>query len=80
VKLDRYVVGPLSDPCVVWFDTRYWTSAIGSLSWILLKEDLVNGVLSSGKTGCCLSLIRVGDCFGGIEWSHYRGAIAGANG
>jgi len=79
-KLDCYVVGPLLDPCVVWFDTRYWTSAICSPSWIPFEEDLVNGVLSSWKTICCLSLIRVEDCFGGIEWSYYLGAITGGNG
>jgi hypothetical protein len=42
-------------------------------------EDLVNGVLSSGKTGCCLSLIRAEDCFEGIEWSYYLGAVTGGN-
>jgi hypothetical protein len=78
-KLDRYVVGPLSDPSVALFDTRYWTSAICSPSWIPFMEDLVNGVLSFGKTGCCLSLIRVEDCFGGIEWSYYLGVITGGN-
>jgi hypothetical protein len=79
-KLDCYVVGPLSDSCVVWFDTSYWTSAICSPSWIPFMEDLVNGVLSFEKTGCCLSLIRVEDCFGGIEWSYYLGVITGGNG